>query len=161
MTNSLFSFAAAMHVHFRTKKREHVTKANDSYNAALNRQRKRNRLNTKTKLRKKTLRESSSINEERKGEYFEIMSVDYMSSEHTVSDGENEGSDEEAPKLLYKHKLPWRSEEADSLMAYLEKKVRKGRGQRSTNMMYRRKDGANSKKTAPIDAPDWAVKHQL
>ncbi|XP_048589294.1 uncharacterized protein LOC5518139 isoform X3 [Nematostella vectensis] len=99
-------FNAAMHVHFRTKKREHVTKANDSYDATLNRQRKRSRLNTKTTLRKKTLRESSSINEERKGKYFEIMSVGYMSSEHTGSDGENEGSDEEAPKLLYKHKLP-------------------------------------------------------
>ncbi|EDO33694.1 predicted protein [Nematostella vectensis] len=67
-------FNAAMHVHFRTKKREHVTKANDSYDATLNRQRKRSRLNTKTTLRKKTLRESSSINEKRKGKYFEIIS---------------------------------------------------------------------------------------
>ena len=73
--------------------------------------------------RVKALAQSSSISNEEKRGFEQFMSVDYMSSEHSVSEdntyGEENSSsgDEDAPKrkVLCRRPLTWRSENLTNL----------------------------------------------
>lgn len=92
------------------------------------------------------------------------MTVDYMSSENTASEsssgeenGEESDSEANSPKVLIKHSLRWRSNEVNQLMASLDRRVRKRRGQKGQSMLFERKVGSNSSRPVPIDAPQWAI----
>ncbi len=94
-----------------------------------------------------------------------------MSSEHSISDDESSakdsasGSDSElgdekaskSRKFLV-NKLPWRSPEADKILASLDKRVSRKRKSHGNRMLFERETGNVSSRAAPIDAPLWAVK---
>lgn len=110
------------------------------------------------------LQEATSISQEEKEKYGCVMTVDYMSSEHTASEDEEQdshherSSDDEPPlKKFSSHPLPWRSGELNRVMETLERKVQRKRGAKGRNMLFERKKGANSNRPVPDDAPAWAV----
>ncbi|XP_028405260.1 uncharacterized protein LOC114527767 [Dendronephthya gigantea] len=159
-----------MRCYFRTKKRQFVTKAKKLDKVVQKTQRLRSRKNTKRLLRERALEESTSINEENKVKYREIITAEYMSSEDTASDDQvnadmdsNEsGSENEQPvpraKKFTIKRLQWRSNELDKLMTILDKKIARKRGSRGNGMVFERVRGSvHSQRTAPLDAPKWAL----
>lgn len=124
---------AAMRSHFRTKKRQQKIKDAKKEKELLREQRIRSRKNTKRLKRVKALAQSSSISNEEKRDFEQFMSVDYMSSEHSVSEDNTHGeedqssSDEDGPKrkVLCRRPLTWRSENLTSLFSRLDHKYKK------------------------------------
>ena len=94
--------------------------------------------------------ESTKITLEDKDKFSAVMTLEYMSSEHAASsssDSDNaEQSEGEAsnPKVLLKQSLPWRSDEAHQLMASLDRRIRKRRGQKGQSKVIERKQGSGS-----------------
>lgn len=115
--------------------------------------------------RVKALAQSSSISNEEKRDFEQFMSVDYMSSEHSVSEDNTHGEedqssgDEDGPrrKVLCRRPLTWRSENLTSLFSRLDRKYKKRLSQRSESMMIKRRDGPPSERKAPDDAPQFAL----
>ncbi|CAH3192040.1 unnamed protein product [Porites evermanni] len=157
---------AAMRVHFRTKRRQHQNSRDDS-RAALKQQRVRSRLNTKKNQRVKALNISTSLATEEKERYTKYMTVDYMSSEQSMSEseGENvengyESPDVERPKkkVFSVSTLPWRSPELTQVMHSLDRKSMRRRSAKATNMLVeRRRSGIISSRPAPDDADAYAL----
>lgn len=107
-----------------------------------------------------------------KGKYKVIMQVDYMSSEHSMSDmdadlgghGES-GSDSDLeidravqPRKFAVNSLNWRSEEVDKVFTSLDKRTSRKRRAQGKRMLFERCKGVVSSRTAPLDAPAWVVK---
>ena len=114
--------------------------------------------------RQKALVQSTSIPNEEKRRFKDCMNVEYMSSEHSVSednanDQENSSEDENVPKnkVLCRRPLPWRSQELNNFFVKLDRKANRKRSQRSASMMIERKDGSPSEREAPDDAPEFAL----
>ena len=113
--------------------------------------------------RQKALVQSTSISNEEKRRFKDCMNVEYMSSEHSVSednadDRENSSEDENVPKkkVLCRRPLPWRSQELNNFFVKLDRKANRKRSQRSASMMIERRDGSPSEREAPDDAPEFA-----
>ena len=114
---------------------------------------------------RKALSQSTSIAVEEKKKYLPCLSsVDYISSEHSMSEdnsavGSSSSGDEEAPKrkVLCRRPLHWRSRELDSLFSRLDRKSARKQSQRSASMTIERKDGPPSTREAPEDAPAFAL----
>lgn len=125
---------AAMRVHFRTKQRQQFIRSRNAAQAVLKQQRVRSRLNTKKNQRLKGLNQSTSFTAEEKERYMEFMTVDYMSSEHSMSESEGEQNGEdgyESPdleerakkKVFSVSKLEWRSPALTQVMQSLDRKI--------------------------------------
>ena len=115
--------------------------------------------------RAKALRESTTISPEEKQRYLPCMTTDFMSSEESVSEQEEEedcSSESDAePGSQRKHlcikPLPWRSRELNDLMARLDRKIARRQSQKSAGMVLKRKQGPPSMRQAPDDAPEFAL----
>lgn len=115
--------------------------------------------------RRKALSQSTSIGVEEKKKYLPCLSsVDYISSEHSMSEdnsagGNSSSEDEAAPKkkVLCRRPLQWRSMELNSLFSRLDRKSTRKQSQRSASMTIQRKDGPPSTREAPEDAPAFAL----
>lgn len=103
---------------------------------------------------------------EEKGEYMKYMATEYMSSEHSMSetdeeaDGDLSGSDTEGNrvKVFSVSTLPWRSAQLGDLMHRLDRKFNRRRSAKSTNMTLQRQNrGIVSSRPAPEDAPPFAL----
>lgn len=100
------------------------------------------------------------------------MHVDYMSSEHSMSDvdadlGESASdSDLEVdravqPRKFTVNRLKWRSGDVDKFFVSLDKKISRKRRAQGQRMVFERCEGVASSRTAPLDAPAWAVNNAL
>ena len=113
--------------------------------------------------RQKALLQSISIPTEEKSRFKDCLSVEYMSSEHSVSednlDQENSSEDENFPRkrVLCRRPLPWRSQELNNLFLKLDWKANRKQSQRSSLMTIDRRDGSPSQRKAPDDAPEFAL----
>ena len=99
----------------------------------------------------------------------EFMTVDYMSSEHSMSESEGEQSNEnghESPDLIERakkkvfsvSKLEWRSPALTQVMQSLDRKIRRRRSSKGHNMLVeRRHTGIISSCLAPNDANPFAL----
>ena len=95
------------------------------------------------------------------------MTVDYMSSEQSMSEseGENvengyESPDVERPKkkVFSVSTLPWRSPEFTQVMHSLDRKLMQRRSAKATNMLVERhRSGIISSRPAPDDADAYAL----
>ena len=105
---------------------------------------------------------------EQKEKYIEFMTVDYMSSEHSMSESDGDSPHEfgyESPgverpkkKVFGVSTLDWRSPELTQLMHSLDRKLTRRRSAKSTNMvMGRRYTGIVSSRPAPDDANPVAL----
>lgn len=103
---------------------------------------------------------------EEKGEYMKYMATEYMSSEHSMSetdeeaDGDHSGSDTERSrvKVFSVSTLPWRSAQLGDLMHRLDRKFKRKQSSKSTNMTLQRQNrGIISSRPAPEDAPPFAL----
>ena len=98
-------------------------------------------------------------------EKFSVLTIDYMSSEESLSEldsqdaGDTSGSDEDEPKKkkLCVQPLPWRSVEVITLMARLYRRIIRKRTTRSSWMSMERTLGPPSTREAPEDAPEFAL----
>ena len=95
--------------------------------------------------RQKALLQSISIPAE-KSRFKDCLSVEYMSSEHSVPednlDQENSSQDENFPRkrVLCRRPLPWRSQELNNLFLKLDRKANWKQSQRSSSMTIDRRD---------------------
>ena len=95
------------------------------------------------------------------------MTVDYMSSEQSMSESEGtnsengyENPDVERPKkkVFSVSRLPWRSPELTHVMHSLDKKLMRRRSAKATNMLVERhRSGIISSCPAPDDADAYAL----
>lgn len=114
--------------------------------------------------RQKTLLQSTSIPNEGKSRFKDCLSVEYMSSEHSVSednlDQEDSSEDENVSrkkKVLIRRPLPWTSQELNTLFLKLDRKANRKQSQRSASMTIERRDGSPSEREASDDAPEFAL----
>ena len=123
----------------------------------------------KRRLRLSALDNSTSIPPERKKKCKEVMQNDYMSSEHSMSEddvseqnesGSDSDTEQDVPKArkFSVNKLTWRSGEVDNLFKALDKKVLRKQHAQGKRMRFERCAGVVSPRTAPLDAPAWAIK---
>lgn len=83
-------------------------------------------------IEKEPTHQSSQFSGEEKGEYMKYMATEYMPSEHSMSetdeetDGDHSGSDTERSrvKLFSVSTLPWRSAQLGDLMHRLDRKFK-------------------------------------
>ena len=100
----------------------------------------------------------------------EFMTVDYMSSEHSMSESEGEQRDEngyESPdleerekkkKVFSVSKLEWRSPALTQVMQSLDRKITRRRSSKGRSMLVeRRHTGIISSRLAPVDANPFAL----
>lgn len=120
----------------------------------------------KKNRRIQALKTSTVFTKDEKEDYMQYMTLDYMSSEHSESeskDDEKSGSSEDETntskvKVFSVSALPWRSAELRDLMYRLDRKSKRKRSAKSTNMTLQRKNkGIISKRPAPEDAPLFAL----
>ena len=101
--------------------------------------------------RQKALLQSISIPAE-KSRFKDCLSVEYMSSEHSVSednlDQENSSEDENFPRkrVLCRRPLHWRSQELNNLFLKRDRTANRKQSQRSSSMTIDRRDGSPSEK---------------
>lgn len=105
---------------------------------------------------------STSLAAEEKERYMKYMTVDYMSSEQSMSESENgyESPDVERPKkkVFSVSTLPWRSPELTQVMHSLDRKLMRRRSAKAINMlMERHRSGIISSRPAPDDADAYAL----
>lgn len=117
----------------------------------------------------KGLNQSTSFTAEEKERYMEFMTVDYMSSEHSMSESEGEQNGEdgyESPdleerakkKVFSLSKLEWRSSALTRVMQSLDRKITRRRSSKGRNMLVeRRHTGIISSRLAPDDANPFAL----
>lgn len=156
---------AAIRAHFKTKKRQKKNNDSERKEQVQQEQRKRSRKNMKRLKRAKALRESTTISQEEKQRYLPCITTDFMSSEESVSEQEEEddySSESDAEpgsqrKYLCIKPLSWRSRELNDLMARLDRKIARRRSQKSAGMVLERKRGPPSMRQAPDDAPEFAI----
>ena len=97
------------------------------------------------------------------------MTNDFMSSEESASDDHvsdsSSGSDDEENvvkrKVFVLKSLTWRSDELNKVMKALDRKSRRRKSQKSLSMSIQRRNGASSRRQAPIDAPEFAIKPEF
>lgn len=99
------------------------------------------------------------------------MTVEYMSSEESLSEPESlnhqeddsSGSDLESSskKVLCVKPLPWRSRELNVMVTSLDRKNARRRSQRGASMLIERRQGPPSTRAAPDDAPEFALSTSL
>ena len=103
---------------------------------------------------------------EEKGEYMKYMATEYMSSEHSMSetdeeaDGDLSGSytERNRVKVFSVSTLPWRSAQLGDLMHRLDRKFKRMQSAKSTNMTLRRQNRSIvSTRPAPEDASSFAL----
>ena len=110
---------------------------------------------------------STSLAAEEKKRYIKYMTVDYMSSEQSMSESEGEDAEHgyESPDLERPKKkvfsvstLPWRSPELTQVMHSLDRKLMRRRSAKAINMlMERHRSGIISSRPAPNDADAYAL----
>lgn len=121
----------------------------------------------KKNQRVKALNISTSLAAEEKERYTKYMTVDYMSSEQSMSESEGENAengyespDVERPKkkVFSVSTLPWRSPELTQVMHSLDRKLMRRRSAKATNMLVERhRSGIISSRPAPDDADAYAL----
>lgn len=124
-------------------------------------------LTQKKNQRIKALNTSTTYSAAEKEEYMKFMTAEYMSSEHSMSETDEEadaedhsGSDTEINrvKVFSVSTLPWRSAQLGDIMHRLDRKFNRRRSAKSTNMTLQRKNrGIVSSRPAPEDAPPFAL----
>lgn len=72
------------------------------------------------------------------------------------SDSETETQPKKAKILVHK-RLTWRSQDVNTLFRKLDRRISKKRSKRGSSMVIHRREGPPSDRTAPPDAPAWAV----
>ena len=92
------------------------------------------------------------------------MSSEESTIEETPDDQEHSsGSDIEevrplrGRKSLIKHKLPWRSQEMQSIIDRLDRKLDRRRDDRAKGMCLQTSIGGDSKRPKPDHLPEWAT----
>jgi len=117
----------------------------------------------------KALNLSTSLAAEEKERYKQFMTVDYMSSEHSMSESEEDESngedgyespDLERPKkkVFSVSSLQWRSPALTQVMHSLDRKTTRRRSAKGANMLVeRRRAGIISSRLAPDDADPFAL----
>lgn len=106
----------------------------------------------KLKARSSVLEKTSQLTQEHKAKYKKVMTMDYMSSEYSVTD--DDGSD-----MFVASKLEWRSEELNKLFGALDQK-HVSRMSRSSRRMLVKRSEANecSRRQPPRKSYSFAVK---
>ena len=129
----------------------------------------------KAKSRLRVLRQSTTIDEGTKRKVEPLLKAQFMSSDesaiesdaaHSHPDSSDSEKDSEATgcrKKLIRHKLPWRSEEFETVLRSLDRKLDRRRDPRSKAMCLEVQMGENSLREKPEGLPDWAnnLHHQL
>ena len=115
----------------------------------------------------KTCNILTSLAAEEKKRYTKYTTVDYMSSEQSMSESEGvnsengyESADVERPKkkVFSVSTLPWRSPELTQVMHSLDRKLMRRRSAKATNMLVERhRSGIISSRPAPDDADAYAL----
>lgn len=117
----------------------------------------------------KALNLSTSLAAEEKDQYMKFMTIDYMSSEHSMSESEEgesnsehgyESSDSERPKkkVFCVSSLQWRSPALTQVMHSLDQKSTRRRSAKGANMLVeRRRTGIISSRLAPDDADPFTL----
>lgn len=117
----------------------------------------------------KALKLSTSLTAEEKDHYMQFMTVDYISSEHSMSESEEgesnsengyESPDLERPKkkVFSISSLQWRSPALTQVMHSLDRKATRRRSAKGANMLVkRRRTGIISSHLAPDDADPFAL----
>ena len=115
----------------------------------------------------KTRNTSTSLAAEEKERYTKYMTVDYMSSEQSMSESEGENAengyespDVERPKkkVFSVSTLPWRSPELTQVMHSLDRKLMRRRSAKASNMLVERyRSGIISSCPGPDDADAYAL----
>lgn len=126
----------------------------------------------KAHARLKALNLSRSIDSEKKEEIRAVLKADFMSSdesevdtgsaEHQDSSGSEDESDHQhqqksVKKKLIRKKLPWRSQELQSIIESLDRKLERRRSDRAKAMCLEIKVEGTSERQAPPNAPEWAI----
>ena len=112
----------------------------------------------KKKQRIKALNLSLALTPQQKEEYMEFMTTEYMSSEHSMSESEEEeegdqngsASDAERPhvKVFSVSTLPWRSEDLTKVMHSLDRK-----SHAKEECKRHQHDSAKEEKWCPFEPP--------
>ncbi|XP_020895275.1 uncharacterized protein LOC110234251 [Exaiptasia diaphana] len=127
----------------------HMKKKKNQFKNHLSRQRKYERRKRKLSARKSILNKTSHLDERERKKAMTVMRLDFMSSEH---------SDDEENTLIVS-KLPWRSEEVDSLFEALDEKHSRSLSRKSRRMALTRYEANDpSKRAVPDRFPTFAVK---
>ena len=123
----------------------------------------------KKNQRVKALNLSTSLAAENKDEYMKFMTIDYTSSEHSMSESEEdesnsehgyESSDSERPKkkVFCVSSLQWRSPALTQVMHSLDRKSTRRRSAKGANMLVeRRRTGIIPSRLAPDDADPFVL----
>ena len=98
-----------------------------------------------------------------------VLKPEFMSSEESVvedtatennssddSDGPSEPTHAHKKKKLIKHKLPWRSQEYQSVIESLDRKIARRRDDRAKRMCLETTMGGDSARPKPDHLPEWA-----
>lgn len=80
----------------------------------------------------------------------QLMKTDYMSSEESDVDGEED--------ILKVHDLPWRKPAVKKMFATLDAESTKRKTAQSKRQMKRRVTGSDSARSRPASVPKWAAK---
>ncbi|KXJ16818.1 hypothetical protein AC249_AIPGENE22806 [Exaiptasia diaphana] len=113
-----------------------------------------------------SLKESTSIGEEEKKKIKMVLKNEYMSSDESVAESEEEAnsSDSESEMTPVRktryfkiRRLTWRSQELDSIFKKLDKRVKRRRTSKGSSMVLERREGQPSRRQPPHDAPAWAI----
>ena len=108
----------------------------------------------KLKRRKVALAKTTSLSEERKTIWAACLTADFMSSEDSFDEGEE---DEEDMQFVIRPLL-WRSDKVNSFLSSLDHKTAKCQSKRSRNMSFKRIVGLPSDRLKPSNVPDWTIK---
>lgn len=129
-------------------------KSSGKYSSKCTRQKRRNRIIRKLKRRKVALAKTTSLSEERKTIWAACLTADFMSSEDSFDEGEE---DEEDMQFVIRPLL-WRSDKVNSFLSSLDHKTAKCQSKRSRNMSFKRIVGLPSDRLKPSNVPDWTIK---
>lgn len=123
-------------------------------------------ISQKALARKKALKNSTSLSAEIKTKLEPLLRANYMSSDESILDSNDEFSDnaaENAPcpvptrrNKLLKKRATWRSEEFQVYMHSLDRKIERRRTEQGRVMVLDCEYGDDSTRSAPADCPEWA-----
>ncbi|XP_070546737.1 uncharacterized protein [Ptychodera flava] len=155
----------AMKTYFMTKRKENKRQTNGKTADFRKKQARRQRKQQKLSRRKEMLAIMTSMGEREKELIKGILTTEYISSEDTDSSGEHQMSDDDfdiasnkRAKALRRRPQSWRAKRVDDVFDILDKKHCKKLKKMGGGFIHTRQDGAPSLRSAPEDAPVWAVK---
>ena len=114
----------------------------------------------------RALNQSTSLDEQTKNKIEAILKTEYIPSDESVIVSTEErltGDENDDPiplppkKKLKKKVLSWRSEELQSFIDSLDRKLSHRRNSRAKAMVLETEIGETSSRDPPLDCPDWAM----